>query len=70
MIVMRKVPVKLPESGIGAEVGEEVVMGKAVEVAIGVVIGVGVGVDPGERVGEGDVVADGVDSKAGPSAAA
>ena len=59
MIESRIVGVKLPESGTGAAV---VV---AVAVGVSVAVGEGVGDVLGVAVGE----ADGVDSKAGPSAA-
>ena len=57
--------VKLPESGTGAAVAVAVDVGVAVTVAVGDGVGEAVGLALGVDVGE----ADGVDSKAGPSAA-
>jgi len=57
MIDSSIVGVKLPESGTGAAVAVAVAFGVAVPVAVGLALGVDVG------------EADGVDSKAGPSAA-
>lgn len=59
------VGVKLPESGTGAAVDVAVASGLAVPVAVGDGVGAAVGLALGVAVGE----ADGVDSKAGPSAA-
>lgn len=65
MIDSAIVGVKLPDSGIGAAVPVAVVLGVAVPEAVGDGIGEAVGLALGVDVGE----ADGVDSKAGPSAA-
>ena len=65
MIDSAIVGVKLPESGTGAAVAVAVALGVAVPVAVGDGIGEAVGLALGVDVGE----ADGVDSKAGPSAA-
>ncbi len=61
MIERRIVGVKVPESATA----EEVEVGVDLGVAVGEAVGDGLGVGVGEAVGE----ADGVDSKAGPSAA-
>lgn len=59
--------VKLPESATGEMVGLAVAAGVPVTVGVGVGVGVSVGLGVGVGVGVND--ADGVDSKAGPSAA-
>jgi hypothetical protein len=71
MIERRSVGVKLPETGVGAAVGEEEI--DAVGVALAVDVGVGeevpLGVAVPVAVGVGVKEAEGVASKAGPSAA-
>ncbi len=61
IIESAKVGVKLPDSGVGGAVG----VAEEVEIGVGVALGVADGLAVGEDFG----VAEGVDSKAGPSAA-
>lgn len=73
MIVSKIVGVKLPDSGIGTGVDEKVGVGEAVGLIVGVDVGfdvaVGANVDEAVEVGLGVSDPEGLDSKAGPSAA-